>query len=89
MDRATEQVAQAFPLSALQPLTALISANAGPDRQKFTIPTHEIFKGCCQREAIPGMFPPHLCPWPTGEGATLAFHKCFVSDARQKGAATT
>lgn len=87
MDRATEQVARVFLLSALHPLTALISSKTGPVRQKFTIRAHEIFKGCCQREAIPDMLPPKassLCPWHAGEVATPAFHKWFVFDARQK-----
>lgn len=38
------------------------------------------------------MFPPKassLCPWHTGEVATLALDKWFVFDVRQKGAATT
>lgn len=85
-------MAQAFLLSTLRPLTALISTKTGPDRQKFTIQTHEIFKACCQREAIPDMFPPKassLCPWHTAEAATLALDEWFVFDVRQKGAATT
>lgn len=62
---------------------ALISTKSGPERQKFTIRTHEKFKAQRQREAIPNMIPYNLLlyrtsQWKSGERLKLAFATCLV-----------